>query len=72
MITLRKRELAARFKVSMACINQWVTKGKIPKPFYLGTQIPLWDEADINQLLEKLKGEANGTSGSKTEGVSAT
>ena len=65
MNVLRKRDVAARLLISARGLEEWVKKGKFPKPFNLGERVAVWDEADVDAWMQdkKSQGEANGTEG---------
>lgn len=70
MVITNKHKLAERFGVGPRAIDDWVRKGIFPKPFYLTPAIPLWDEADIESLLMRLKnGESHGSNEGQSQGV---
>lgn len=72
MNTLRKQQVAEKLNVSKQCLDKWVREGQFIKPFYLGPQIPVWDEADIDKWLEAQKtqqGEADGSTSRKDESL---
>ena len=69
MITLRKQQVAEKLRVSKQCIAKWIREGKFVKPFYLGTLIPVWDEADVDQWLEDQKKQQGDPDGNPSNGT---
>lgn len=57
MRTLRRTQVADRVGVHKQTIWRWVKQGAFPKPFYLNEhkKVAVWDEATIDNWLEKRK-----------------
>ena len=56
-----KRDLAARFGVTVRMIELMIKGGRLPRPFYLGSSSPRWRKSDIDQWLERLAADAQRT-----------
>jgi predicted DNA-binding transcriptional regulator AlpA len=44
---LRKKDVAARYSVTIRTAERMVDDGRLPRPNYRG-RIPLWDEAELD------------------------
>lgn len=68
MNILRRHDVAKKFGVTPTTIDRWVRDKLIIQPFYIGTQVPMWDEDDIERMIkQKKQGGSNGTSSDQTE-----
>ena len=56
---LTAQEVAEYFGVTRQTVYNWIKSGLLPEPIKLG-RLSRWRLVDIEQRLEKLKGEQNG------------
>jgi len=57
MKAIRVSGVVDKTSLSRTTILKWVAAGKFPKPFKLGTDVLVWDEADVDKWLQTKKQE---------------
>lgn len=52
-----KAAIAEVFSVSTRCVEKWIKRRRLPKPFYQGRQ-PMWTGAAIMRYMDRKQAEA--------------